>query len=70
MRLNIQRIKAYRTYKRITQKEMAKKMEIAHTSYCHKEKGIKKFTADEVGIMADIFEVNPGDLYSDNSKLG
>lgn len=69
MGVNIRRIKAYRVYNDLGQLDMANKIGISHTSYCHKEQGLKEFTSSEVGKMAEVFNVEPGDLYSRESKL-
>ena len=69
MGVNLKRIKAYRVYNDLGQAQMAEKMGISLTSYCHKEQGLKDFTSTEVGIMADTFNVPAGDLYSKNQQL-
>lgn len=69
MGVNLKRIKAYRVYNDIGQREMAEKMDISLTSYCHKEQGFKEFTSTEIGKMAEIFKVPPGDLFSRDKQL-
>jgi DNA-binding XRE family transcriptional regulator len=69
MGVNLKRIKAYRIYNEYSQGDMADKMEISLTSYCHKEQGLKDFTSTEVGKMADIFGVPAGDLFSLEKQL-
>lgn len=69
MGVNLKRIKAYRVYNDLGQVQMAEKMGISLTSYCHKEQGLKEYTSTEVGKMAEIFNVPPGDLYNKESQL-
>lgn len=69
MGVNLKRIKAYRVYNDIGQQEMADKLGIGLTSYCHREQGLKEFTSTEVSKMAEIFKVDPGDLFSRDAKL-
>lgn len=69
MGVNLRRIKAYRTYNDLDQQKMAEALEISKTSYSLKESGERDFTSKEVGIMAVVFGVDPGDLYSNDPKL-
>ena len=69
MGVNLRRIKAYRVYNDLGQTEMAEKIGISLTSYCHKEQGLKEFTSTEVGKMSEVFNVPPGDLYSKETQL-
>lgn len=69
MGVNIKRIKAYRVYNDLGQQDMAKALSISLTSYCHKEQGLKDFSSTEVGIMANVFNVPAGDLFSKEPQL-
>lgn len=69
MGVNLKRIKAYRVYNDLDQTEMAKKIGISKTSYYFKETGERDFTSEEVGKMAEIFGVEPGDLFSKSKQL-
>lgn len=69
MGVNLRRIKAYRTYNDLDQQKMADALEISKTSYSLKESGERDFTSKEVGMMAVVFGVEPGDLFSNDPKL-
>ena len=69
MGVNLKRIKAYRTYNDLGQEQLAEKIGISLTAYCQKEQGYREFTSTEVGKMAEVFEVPPGDLYNQDKKL-
>lgn len=69
MGVNLRRIKAYRVYNDLGQKDIAKVLGISLTSYCSKEQGHVDFTATEVTKMADKFKVHPGDLFESCSRL-
>lgn len=55
--MNLAKLRGLRAEKRLTQKDMAEKMSISTSSYLLKEKGDRKFSADEVNLLAKIFEV-------------
>ena len=69
MGVNLRRIKAYRTYNDLDQQKMADALAISKTSYSLKESGERDFTSEEVGMMAAVFGVEPGDLFSKDPKL-
>ena len=69
MGVNLKRIKAYRVYNDLNQYQMADALGIAKTSYYLKETGERDFTSEEVGKMAEIFGVEPGDLFSKSKQL-
>ena len=69
MGVNLKRIKAYRVYNDLNQHQMAEALGIAKTSYSLKEIGERDFTSEEVGKMANVFNVDPGDLFSKDPKL-
>ena len=69
MGVNLRRIKAYRTYNDLGQSEVANELNISVTSYSQKETGNIDFTSKEVGKLANIFGVDPGDLYSNEKQL-
>lgn len=69
MGIKLKRLKAYRTLNDKTQTDMANLLDISLTSYSAKEQGRVDFTSTEIGIIAQNFKINPGELYSDNPTL-
>ena len=69
MGVNTRRIKAYRAYNEIGQKEVAEALGVSITTYSQKEQGILDFSSKEIGKLAEIFNVPPGDLFSQNKQL-
>lgn len=48
----------------MTQKEMADKLGISETAYRQKELGKTDFKSSEMFIIADIFKMNIGDIFT------
>lgn len=69
MGIKLNRLKAYRTLNDKTQQEMAQILGISLVSYSSKETGKIDFTSTEIGIIADHFNINPGELYSKEHTL-
>lgn len=69
MGIKLNRLKAYRTLNNLKQHDMADLLGISLTSYCAKEQGRIDFTSKEVGIMAEKFSINPGELFKEDSTL-
>ena len=69
MGVNLKRIRAYRTYNDLDRQQIADKIGISKSAYANKEQGIADFTSVEIGKMAEIFGVEPGDLFSHDKKL-
>lgn len=63
MGVNRDRVSAYRKLHNFTQAHMAKGLKISKQSYHLKESGKNDYTDEQVGIMAKMFGVEPGDLY-------
>lgn len=68
MGINLDRLKAYRKMHKLMQEEMAVTLGISKQSYHLKEKGKNDFTSGEVGVMANRFGIDPGELYKDSTK--
>ena len=66
MGVNVDRIAAYRRLLRKTQADLAKELDITMQAYHLKEKGKRDYTSKEIGIIASVFGVDPGDLYKDS----
>ncbi|MGI6226997.1 MAG: helix-turn-helix transcriptional regulator [Peptococcales bacterium] len=49
------KLKALRVEKQITQKKIAKELDISERSYAEKENGVGSFMLNEAIIIADIF---------------
>lgn len=69
MGVNLKRIKAYRAYNDMSQQDIAVVLNITKSSYALKEQGVTEFTSSEIGKMAEIFEVDPGDLFRRDKQL-
>ena len=70
MGIKLNRLKAYKELNNIkNQKEMADLLDISLTAYCAKEQGRVDFTSNEVGIIANRFNIDPGELFSTESTL-
>lgn len=68
MGIKLNRLKAYRTLKKLHQKDMAKHLGITLQSYNMKENGKCEFTSTEVGRMAEKFGIDPGELYKEEDE--
>lgn len=53
----------YRKNNKLSQTEIAKKLEIASKSYWRKEKGITKFNEKEIKKLMEIFNVQFNELF-------
>lgn len=53
-----QRVREIRLSKGVTQKHLAKRLGIGASTYCSKEKGLRRFTIEEIGIIAVTLNVN------------
>ena len=54
-----------RKEKGMTQKQLAKKLDISETAYRQKEKGQRAFKSDEMFIIADVLEKDISEIFSD-----
>jgi len=55
-------IKAERVRSKLTQKQIAEKLEMSTTSYCYKESGRRQFTVEEFINICKILKVEPQGL--------
>lgn len=57
------KLKAYRTFNKIRQEDMAKVLDIGLNTYNCKENGKTNFTLDEAKIIADFFNTTIEDIF-------
>lgn len=67
--INVARVRAYRALHNKKQQDIADLLNISHTAYSAKEQGLVDFGAAEVGVIANYFKIDPGDLFSDSPVL-
>lgn len=63
--MNINYIRSLRSYKKLTQSEMAKILNISIVSYNKKENGRVPFTLDEIKILSEFFNVPIENFFKD-----
>lgn len=69
MGVNIRKIIGYRKMNNLTQKQVALSLNLSNTAYSSKELGKVDFTSAEVGKLANLFGIDPGDLYNTSNEL-
>ena len=57
-----------RTEKQVTQSQMAKVIGVTEQSYRSKEKGYVEFKSSEMFAIANYFQKDIGDIFTDNSS--
>lgn len=62
--LNLDNIRAEMAKNKISGLDLAKKLNISHTSIYQKLNGKRKFTADEIGIIAKILKTDINFFYN------
>jgi len=63
--MNIDFIRSLRSYKRLTQSEMAKILNLSASSYNKKENGKVAFTLEEIKILSEYFKVPIESFFKD-----
>jgi len=63
--MNIDFIRSLRSYKRLTQSEMAKILNLSAASYNKKENGKAAFTLEEIKILSEYFKVPIESFFKD-----
>ena len=63
--MNIDFIRSLRSYKRLTQSEMAKILNLSTVSYNKKENGKVAFTLEEIKILSEYFKVPIESFFKD-----
>ena len=63
--MNIDFIRSLRSYKRLTQSEMAKILNLSAASYIKKENGKVAFTLEEIKILSEYFKVPIESFFKD-----
>lgn len=63
--MNIDFIRSLRSYKRLTQSEMAKILNLSIVSYNKKENGKVPFTLEEIKILSEYFKVPIESFFKD-----
>lgn len=63
--MNIDFIRSLRSYKRLTQSEMAKILNLSVASYNKKENGKAAFTLEEIKILSEYFKVPIESFFKD-----
>ena len=58
----------YRVINKLTQEQMAEKMNISEKHYCQLENGRYNLTFDNLDKLSDIFKLKSKDLLDDNIK--
>lgn len=57
------KLASLRRYKNLSQREMAKMLNIQTESYSNKERGITQFKSTEMFMIADLFDMNLEDIF-------
>ena len=58
-------VEGLRRSRGLTQKQVCKEIGISYQAYNNKENGKVKFTADEIGALAKLFNVSPSKFYEE-----
>jgi transcriptional regulator with XRE-family HTH domain len=69
MELNTNKIRGLMAEKGITQADVAKKLNISQNSVGNKLQGKTKFTANEIGLLCNVFKVMPGIFFTGDVSL-
>jgi len=59
----VNRLKAYRALKNLSQAEVAKALGIAKSTYCNKELGNRKFTLGEVEKLSELLGYSVEEIF-------
>lgn len=58
-------IAGLRRSRKLTQKQVCKELGISYQAYSNKENGKVDFTANEIGTLANLFNVSPAKFYEE-----
>jgi len=64
-----EKVKFFRKVKKLSQESIAFEIGLNQSQYSRRESGVIKFNSQEILVLSNILEVNPSELFSDQTVL-
>ena len=64
-----EKVKFFREVKKLSQESIAFELGLNQSQYSRRESGVIKFNSQEILVLSNILEVNPSELFSDQTVV-